>query len=167
MRLMRNFGFQGYDHVVSAGINAKMAEIPAAMGLCCLERMEEAADWNRRNYFLYAEHLRGLPGITLLAYDDSTQGNYQYVVVEVDRDSCPRTRDELVDALHAENVIARKYFWPGCHRMEPYRSTRPEARWNLSNTEDVAERVIVLPTGAAVGDEEVARVCAILREALL
>lgn len=167
MRLMRNFGFQGYDRVVSCGINAKMAEIPAAMGLCCLEVIDEAADRNRRNYLLYAEHLRGLSGISLLAYDDATQGNYQYVVIEVDRDLCPCTRDDLVDALHKQNVIARKYFWPGCHRMEPYLSARPEARRDLPNTEDVAERVIVLPTGAAVGQEEIAGICAVLRKALL
>lgn len=167
MRLMRNFGLQGNDHVVSCGINAKMAEIPAAMGLCSLATMDEAAHRNRRNHLFYAEHLRGLPGITLLAYDDATQGNYQYVVIEVDRDVCPCTRDNLVDALHKQNVIARRYFWPGCHRMEPYLSARPEGRSDLPITEGVAERVIVLPTGAAVGEEEIAGICAVLREALL
>lgn len=167
MRLMRNFGFQGYDLVVSCGVNAKMAEIPAAMGLCSLATMQEAADRNRRNYLLYAEHIRGLPGITLLAYDDAIQGNYQYVVIEVDCDLCPSTRDNLVDALHAQNVIARKYFWPGCHRMEPYLSARPQGWRDLPITEDVAERVIVLPTGAAVGEGEIAGICAVLRKALL
>lgn len=166
MRLMRNFGFQGYDRVVSCGINAKMAEIPAAMGLCSLAKMQAAADRNRRNYLLYAEHLRGLPGIALLAYNDTTQGNYQYVVVEVDRNSCPYTRDELVDVLHAQHIIARKYFWPGCHRMEPYLSAHPSAVHSLNCTEDVAEKVLILPTGEQVDQNAIVRICSILREAM-
>jgi len=166
MRLMRNFGFQGHDQVVSAGINAKMAEIPAAMGLSCLERMDEAADWNRRNYLFYAAHFRGLSGISLLTHDDSTQGNYQYVVIEVDPDVCPRNRDEIVEVLHAENVIARKYFWPGCHRMEPYRATQPDAWKRLPETERVSARVIVLPTGQTIDEAAVRRVCGVIKDAL-
>ena len=163
---MRNFGFKGYDNVVSAGINAKMPEISAAMGLCCLEAMEDFVAVNRRNYLLYAWHLRGLPGVNLLAYDDTRQGNYQYVVIEVDPDVCPRNRNEIVNALHAGNVIARKYFWPGCHRMEPYCSARPDDDERLPQTARVAEKVIVLPTGQRIGEDEIVRVCRILHKAL-
>lgn len=167
MRLMRNFGFQGYDHVVTNGINAKMPEISAAMGLCCLERMDEAAAWNRRNYQLYAAHLRNLPGIDLFAYDEAEQGNYQYLVVEVDPERCPKKRDELVDALHSRGIMARRYFWPGCHRMEPYRTLQPDAWQRLPQTERVAARVIVLPAGQCVGEGEIAGICGVLRNALL
>ena len=48
--------------------------------------------------------------------------NYQYIVLEVDELETGLTRDELVQVLIAENVLARRYFYPGCHRMEPYRS---------------------------------------------
>ena len=48
-------------------------------------------------------------------------------------------RDQLVAVLRAENVLARKYFWPGCHRMEPYASLFPHASLVLRATDAVAE----------------------------
>jgi dTDP-4-amino-4,6-dideoxygalactose transaminase len=85
----------------------------------------------------------------LLTYDEAEHNNYQYVVIEVD-ESLPVSRDTLVAALNAENVLARKYFWPGCHNMKPYRELFPHAGLVLPNTQRVAARVIVLPTGTAL-----------------
>ena len=162
MRLMRNFGFVDYDKVVYLGINGKMNEVCAAMGLTNLEAMDEIVDVNRCNYLTYCEELRSLPGVSVIRYGLEEKNNYQYVVIEVDPDECPRNRDEIVEALHAENVIARKYFWPGCHRMEPYCSLQPNASRLLPETERVAARVIVLPTGQTVHEEMVRRVCGII-----
>ena len=72
---------------------------------------------NRRNYEAYRAGLAGIPGVALMPYDSAERGNYQYVVVEVDEATAGLTRDDLIKVLHAENVLARKYFWPGCHRM--------------------------------------------------
>jgi len=166
MRLMRNFGFQGFDNVVYLGANGKMSEVCAAMGLTNLEAMDEIVAINRRNYEAYREGLESVPGVSVIRYEPTERNNYQYVVIEVDPDVCPRTRDEIVDALHAENVIARKYFWPGCHRMEPYRSTQPEAWRNLPETERISAQVIVMPTGQAVDEETVKRICSIVRKCL-
>jgi dTDP-4-amino-4,6-dideoxygalactose transaminase len=165
MRLMRNFGFKGFDNVVYLGVNGKMSEVCAAMGLTNLEAMEDIVDVNRRNYLIYCEELRSVDGISVIEYDPAERNNYQYVVIEVDPDVCPRPRDEVVESLHGENVIARKYFWPGCHRMEPYRTTHPDAWKHLPETERIAARVIVLPTGQTVDEPTVRRVCEIVRRA--
>jgi dTDP-4-amino-4,6-dideoxygalactose transaminase len=165
MRLMRNFGFKGVDNAAYLGVNGKMSEVCGAMGLTSLEAMSNIVDINRRNYLTYCEELRSVAGVSVIAYDPEEKNNYQYVVIEVDPDVCPRSRDEIVEALHAENVIARKYFWPGCHRMEPYRTTQPDAWKRLPETERVAARVIVLPTGQMVNEETVRRVCGIIRKA--
>jgi len=162
MRMMTNFGFTGYDRVEYLGINGKMNEISAAMGLTNLEAMEEIISINKRNYLAYGAGLQGLPGISLVRYDPSELNNYQYVVAEVDPGSCPTDRDEIVSALHAENVIARKYFWPGCHRMEPYATLQPNAGNLLPETERIAGRVIVLPTGQAVDEPAVRQICGII-----
>ena len=166
MRLMRNFGFKGFDNVVYLGVNGKMSEVCGAMGLTSLEAMGEIVEVNRRNYLTYCEELQAVPGVSVISYDPAERNNYQYVVIEVDPDVCPRSRDEIIEALHAENVIARKYFWPGCHRMEPYRTTQPETWKRLPETERVAARVIVLPTGQTVDEETVRRVCGIIRKAV-
>jgi dTDP-4-amino-4,6-dideoxygalactose transaminase len=166
MRLMRNFGFAGYDRVIYPGTNGKMTEICAAMGLTSLEAMEEIVKANRRNYEAYRVGLKGLPGVLLKEYGSSERRNYQYIVVEVNETKAKVSRDELVAVLQAENVLARKYFWPGCHRMEPYRSHYPQAGLLLAETERVAARVIVLPTGTAVSPDDIALVCSIIRRAL-
>ena len=165
MRLMRNFGFKGFDNVVYLGVNGKMNEVSAAMGLTNLDAMDDIVDVNRRNYLAYREGLASVPGVSVLKYNDQEKNNYQYVVVEVDPDVCPRNRDDIVADLHAENVIARKYFWPGCHRMEPYRTVQPDAWKHLPETERIAARVIVLPTGQTVDEPTVRRVCEIIRRA--
>ena len=163
MRMMTNFGFTGFDQVEYLGINGKMNEISAAMGLTNLEAVDEIIAVNRRNYEAYKAGLANLPGISVIEYDPAQQNNYQYVVIEVDAEVCARNRDEIVEALHAEHIIARKYFWPGCHKMEPYRSLQPNAGLLLRETERIAARVIVLPTGQTVDMETVNRVCEIIR----
>jgi len=166
MRMMTNFGFTGYDKVEYLGINGKMNEISAAMGLTNLEAMEEIIAVNRRNYDAYHAGLAELPGISLINYERAEKNNYQYVVIEVDPKLCPVDRDGIVRVLHAENIIARKYFWPGCHKMEPYRSLQPNANLLLAETERIAARVIVLPTGQSVDEKTVEKICGMIRNAV-
>jgi dTDP-4-amino-4,6-dideoxygalactose transaminase len=166
IRLMKNFGFEGYDKVSYIGTNGKMNEISAAMGLNSLESLEEFINVNRRNYRQYREELHGVPGVHLLPHDETERCNYQYVVLEIDAPDTGLSRDELVHILWAENVHARRYFYPGCHRMEPYRSYYPHAGLMLPVTERLAERVLSLPTGTAVGDDQITTICSIIRTAV-
>lgn len=165
VRLMKNFGFADYDDVVYVGTNGKMNEASAAMGLTSLESMSEFVAANRRNHERYARGLEGIPGISLLRYDPREASNYQYVVLEVDEGG-ELDRDTLQQVLHAENVFARRYFYPGCHRMEPYRSYFPQARLHLPQTERLVRRVLSLPTGTAVDEEDVDEICGIVRVAM-
>lgn len=151
MRLMRNFGFSGFDNVIHPGTNGKLPEINAAMGLVNLDSLPVFVQANRATYEAYARAFAGIDGIELLRYDAGDDPNYQYVVIEID-ERFPASRDEVVAALHAENILARKYFWPGCHRMQPYRDLYPIAGLVLDNTARVAGRVVVLPGGGAVPD---------------
>jgi len=162
MRLMRNFGFSGYDRVIYPGTNGKMTEIAAAMGLTNLEDMGDFVAINRRNYHTYRDEIRTIRGLRVLEYDEGEQNNFQYIVLDVSP-GFPVSRDRLVEIMHSENVLARKYFWPGCHNMEPYRSYYPHAGLVLANTTRVAERVVVLPTGTATTVEDIRAITAILR----
>ncbi|HQU46100.1 MAG TPA: aminotransferase class I/II-fold pyridoxal phosphate-dependent enzyme [Pirellulales bacterium] len=166
IRLMRNFGFAGYDKVIYIGTNGKMNEASAAMGLTNLEALDVFVDVNLRNHQAYERGLRGVPGITLRRYAQGERRNYQYVVVEIDEAEAGLSRDELQHVLRAENVLARRYFYPGCHRMEPYRSYFPHAHLLLPETETLVQRVLLLPTGTAVGVDEIGLVCQIIRTAM-
>lgn len=152
MRLMRNFGFSGLDNVIYSGTNGKMTEICAAMGLVNLDNLDAVVKRNQENYRAYQQGIDGLPGLSLSTFDESERNNYQYVVMEVGED-CPVSRDDMVEALHAENILARKYFWPGCHNMLHYRKLYPHARLLLPATEQMSDKVVVLPTGTSLSAE--------------
>jgi dTDP-4-amino-4,6-dideoxygalactose transaminase len=162
MRLMRNFGFSGLDQVSYPGTNGKMIEIAAAMGLVNLDAIDDVIAANRANYRAYREALAGIPGVRVLEYDERERNNFQYIIMEVTPD-CPVPRDTVIDALRAENILARRYFWPGCHKMEPYRSLFPHAGLLLPATEAVAASVIVLPTGQTMDAHKIDVVAQVIR----
>lgn len=166
LRLMKNFGFAGFDNVIYLGTNGKMSEISATMGLTSLESLEEFIEVNRRNYLCYQKELADISGISLLPVNKAEKQNYQYIVLEIDEGQTQVSRDLLVKILHAENVIARRYFYPGCHRMEPYRSYFPHAGLLLPETEKLAQRVLILPTGTAISEEDIKNICEILKLAI-
>jgi dTDP-4-amino-4,6-dideoxygalactose transaminase len=162
-RLMKNFGFHGYDNVEYIGTNGKMTEVAAAMGLTGLESLDEFVEHNRRNYARYGDQLGGVPGIRMLPANHSERCNFQYVVIEVEESVTELSRDQVIQVLHAEHVLARRYFYPGCHRMEPYRSYFPHAGLLLPETERVACKIVVLPTGSAIGENEISGICQVIR----
>lgn len=162
LRLLRNFGFSGNDAVIHLGINGKMVEASAAMGLTSLECLSTFIDVNRSNYAAYRRVLANVPGISLVEYDPAQESNYQYIVVDVNREQFGMDRDSLVNLLHKENVLARRYFHPGCHRMEPYVSaTKP--RRSLVVTEHLTSRLMSMPNGTAVGTVDIEKLGSILR----
>lgn len=163
MRLMRNFGFSGYDNVIYPGTNGKMIEVSAAMGLTNLDSYADVVNINKRNHLAYTVALSCIPGISLLAYDSTEANSHHYVVIEVDP-SCAVTRDQIVTALHAENVLARKYFWPGAHRMKPYSEIFPHANLLLKNTEFIANKVLILPSGVVATVEDITTIGAIIKQ---
>jgi dTDP-4-amino-4,6-dideoxygalactose transaminase len=158
LRKMRNFGFAGYDYVDSCGTNAKMNEISAAMGLVLLDDFEEIVAHNGRVLAAYRRELAGLPGVSFFERDEMEQSNAQYVVVVVD-DDAPLNRDELVEVLHRENILARKYFHPGCHRMQPYASSPDHAGLTLPHSERLSRTVLCLPTGTSITMDDVRTIC--------
>lgn len=167
IRLMKNFGFSGLDNVIYLGTNGKMSEPCAAMGLTSLDSMEKFIAGNRENYENYRAALKGIPGLHLITYDEKEKNNYQYIVLEIDEATFGLPRDLLVELLHAENVRARKYFFPGVHRMEPYRSFYPNAGLLLPDTERLSGMVTCLPTGTSVGAQDIKKICDLIRHVSL
>lgn len=166
LRLMRNFGFAGYDHVVYIGTNGKMNEVSAAMGLSLFDELDSLVAANQHKHDRYAGMLAAIPGLSTVKYPDAEHSNYQYVVLEVDAAEAGLSRNELLEVLWRENIHARRYFYPGCHRMEPYRTLYPDAAASVAHTEALLERVLALPAGSAVDDAAIDRIVAVIRTAL-
>ncbi|MCI5148350.1 MAG: aminotransferase class I/II-fold pyridoxal phosphate-dependent enzyme [Candidatus Electrothrix sp. MAN1_4] len=163
IRLMKNFGFDGLDNVVYLGTNGKMSEPSAAMGLTSLDALDDIVGANKRNYRTYKKGLQDVSGVDMLDYDEKEDNNYQYIVLEIDEPQFGLSRDTLVVFLHAENVRARRYFYPGCHRMEPYRSFFPNAGLLLPKTKILTEKVICLPTGKSIKASDIETICELIK----
>ncbi len=163
IRLMKNFGFADMDKVEYIGTNGKMNEVSAAMGLTSLESIDKIVSANYRNYNQYIKELEEINGVRLLDYNEKERCNYQYIVIEIDEETIGISRDELFKVLRAEGILARRYFYPCCHNMEPYRSYFPHAKLLLPQTERLMHKVIALPTGTSVGLQDISRVCDIIR----
>ncbi len=163
LRRTINFGFAGVDKVLSIGTNAKMSEISAAMGLTSFQSFDAVLKHNYSNYLLYKNSLNKFNGYSVAEYKESEKNNYHYIIVEIDSDKAGYSRDELVDFLRQQGVLARKYFYPGCHEMEPYRSS-DFPKGDLGNTNLLTQRVLSLPNGTAVSAEDVRKVIKLISE---
>ncbi|MFK7818069.1 MAG: DegT/DnrJ/EryC1/StrS family aminotransferase [Planctomycetaceae bacterium] len=165
LRCLRNFGFVGTDQVGMVGTNAKMSEMAAAFGITSLEEIDSVVAANRKTYSAYARALSGVHGIELRGFSPHEAHNYQYIVAHVDEQRTGLSRDRLLETLHAENILARRYFHPGCHRSAPYGSSKsPCAR--LPVTDRVAANVLCLPAGRSVSGEFVEAIARVIRLAL-
>lgn len=161
--LMQNFGFKGYDNVIYIGTNGKMDEMSAAMGLTSLESLDEFININHQNYKYYKTNLSGVPGIQLSNFNENEKSNYQYIVLEIDEIKTIVSRDQFINILWAENIIARRYFYPGCHRMEPYKRYFPHSYLLLPETEKLAKKILLLPTGTEINYQKIQKICDIIR----
>jgi len=161
LRYMRNFGFSGYDRADSIGTNGKMCEISAAMGNVSIEEMDKVIALNRSRYEQYRKHLTGLPGVSQLLYSEKEKNNYHYLVLDLDPERLLLTRDEVLSILLSENILVRRYFWPGCHRMLAYEKENRNV--SLPVTDRIASGILVFPNGASVSVEEVDKICALLK----
>ena len=143
---MRNFGFTNYDKTEHIGTNAKMSEFAAAYGLVHLDELDSIIEQNKKIHQAYLDEFSEFQELTFLDYPFPGKSNYQYVVARVASD----IRDSLVDYFHAHSILLRRYFHPGCHRMEPYASHEQYQELHLSNTDKISSEIVVFPTGTQV-----------------
>jgi dTDP-4-amino-4,6-dideoxygalactose transaminase len=145
--------------------NGRMSEAQAAIALMSLEDFPENQRNNEALYRLYENHLETIPGLQLVRPSGVSFSNYQYLVCTVNEREFGLPRDLLIDVLKAENVIARRYFYPGVHRSIPYAQEFPEYLDRLPNTDDLCSSCIQFPIGALVNAQGVERICSILARA--
>lgn len=156
---LKNFGITGPESVEYIGGNAKMNEFQAAMGLCNLRHIDAEIDKRKTVVDRYKENLKDVKGIQMVKCQDGVHSNYAYFPVLFD--GYKRNRDEVYEALKAENIIARKYFYPLANNFECYKD-----KYNSQETpvaQFVSERVLTLPLYADLELEEVDRICHLIK----
>ena len=160
LNCLKNYGIVDQDHVVWVGGNAKMNEFQAAMGLCNLRHVDEEIGKRRKVVERYMEHLGGLPGLKLPHCQKGLTPNYAYFPVVFD--GFGADRNQIYDALAANDIYPRKYFYPLTNAFQCY-----EGRFSPEDTpvaSYMAERVLTLPLYAGLSVRDVDRICRILKE---
>ena len=157
---LKNFGIHNAEEVCGVGANAKMNEFCAAMGLCNLRHIDDEISKRRLIYERYISNLEGISGLKLNHINDSTDSNYAYFPIVIDETKFAITRNELVERLEKNNIIARKYFYPlvtdfDCYKKRYDSSSTPIAKY-------ISDRVVTLPLYAELKYEVVDEICDII-----
>ena len=161
---LKNFGFANETTVVAPGINSKMDEIRASVGLINLRHVDDAIAARRHVAQLYREGLKGVEGITYFEDMPGVRHNYSYFPIFVDAEKYGMTRDSLYQKLKDHNILGRRYFYPLISTFSTYRgldSARPE---NLPVAHRIAEQVICLPMHHLLTEGDVERVLEVIRD---
>lgn len=157
--LLKNFGIKNEFEVMMPGINGKMNELQAAMGLAVLGCIEQERTSRRRVAEIYRSRLRNFPGLSFNPVFEHVRNSYQYFIVRVDANTCGKTRDQICDGLRKFNIHARKYFYPLCSEYSCYHQLPSAHPDNLPVAHRVASEVLSLPFFGALSDDDAHRIC--------
>ena len=157
---LKNFGINGPETVSWVGGNAKMNEFAAAMGVCNLRHLDEEIAKRAKVAERYCSRLNNIAGIRLNTTQDGVKPNYAYFPVVFD--GYKYTRDEVYEKLKAENIVARKYFYPLINSFDCYKDYDFYGSEKTPVAKYISDRVLTLPMYADLSMEDVDRICEII-----
>ena len=160
MNDLKNFGIHGPESVTYIGGNAKMSEFQAAMGICNLRHIAEEIAKRKVVAERYNERLSGIEGLKLNPVQPNVESNYAYYPVIFD--GYRKTRDEVYAELKANDIVARKYFYPITNSFECYKDYPTAGAEKTPIAKYLSERVLTLPLYTDLALEDVDRICEII-----
>jgi dTDP-4-amino-4,6-dideoxygalactose transaminase len=161
--LLKNFGLKNGEEVLIPGINGKMNELQAALGLVVLKYVDEERQKRKLLIELYKKNLADHEEITFLHESSNVKGNYQYCVIRINEKLFGKSRDYVNDKLKEYNVFTRKYFYPLCSDYSCYRQLPSSSSANLTNAKKVSGEVLALPLYGGLNPEDVEKICDLLK----
>lgn len=158
MEFLNNFGIKDEETIIMPGINGKMNELQAALGLLVLEEVEENILQRKKLTETYCERLGSFEGITFPIFKSNVTRNYQYMIIRVDSNSSIN-RNDLHTKLKEYNIFTRKYFYPLCSDFKWFKSSRHS---NVPIAKKVSNETLCLPLYGSLTEDEVNQICDIL-----
>ena len=159
---LKNFGHAGEVNVVASGINGKMSEFNAALGLLQLKHIDKAIARRGELDTAYRQQLADVPGIHCLATSFEVKPNYSYFPIIVGNEF-PMDRDALYHHMKANGIHPRRYFYPLISEFPMYRGLASARADNLPVAMDAARRVLCLPIYPDLSDDELSQICQLIR----
>jgi dTDP-4-amino-4,6-dideoxygalactose transaminase len=157
IRIGREYGNNGHYDSLYAGLNARMPEFNAILGLRSLERLEEAATVRNNVAGIYHEVLGRMPGLEFQSIKPEDRCSYKDFSFTVDENSFGLSRDMLFTALEHENIDVRKYYDPPAHRHIAYRELA--GKTHLPNTEWLSNHILSIPIWSNMDEKTVLDIC--------
>jgi dTDP-4-amino-4,6-dideoxygalactose transaminase len=142
---LKNFGFAGETTIMAPGINSKMNEMQAALGLLQLKHYHENIEKRKRIADTYRKELSDIKGISVLPKPENTESNFAYFPIFVNEKEYGSSRDQLYEKLKQHNIYGRRYFYPLISEFSMYKGLDSAKPDNLSGAENIANKVICLP----------------------
>lgn len=159
---LKNFGFADETVVVATGINGKMNEFQAALGMLQLQHIQACIDKRKEIDATYRQELKTIAGIKVPALITNTAHNYSYFPVLVN-ESYPLSRDALYQKLRDAGIYARRYFYPLISEFPMYRSLLSAAPQNLAIATKIARQILCLPIYPDLPKAEQAKIIDIIK----
>jgi dTDP-4-amino-4,6-dideoxygalactose transaminase len=159
LRIGRDYGNPGDYDTQFVGLNARMSELHAAIGIESLAGLDERLAQRRHIVDRYRSGLAELPGVAVQRVDAGDESTFKDFTIAIDEAAFGISRDAAVKALRADGIDTRCYFTPPVHRQHAYRDVPP---YDLPVTDSVSSRVVSLPIFASLGDDDVDAVTRVL-----
>jgi dTDP-4-amino-4,6-dideoxygalactose transaminase len=166
IELLKNFGIKNEFEVVMPGINGKMNEVQAALGLLTLELVARERLARAGIAAVYRDRLSGIEGLTTFDLPSNVESSQQYFIIRINPSISVVSRDVLYERLKEFNIFSRKYFYPLCSEYSCYRSLSSSTPANLPVAHRVAQEVLSLPFFGALGADGAHRICDAIRYVL-
>jgi len=165
--MLKNFAIRNEEEVFGIGINGKLNEVQAAIGLSVLSVMDKERTRRVRIYDIYKEVLTGVAGLEMVKIPDAvTRRSLQYMPVLVRKSEARLSRNELHTALKEYNIITRKYFHPLCTQYDCYKDLPSAAPDQIPNATRIGSECLALPYYGSLKDEEAYNIAEVIRHLL-
>jgi len=161
---LKNFGYKNEVTVVREGINGKMNEAQAAMGMAQLKYIDQGIQKRKEIANYYNNKIRGISGVTILNIPNNVESNYGYYPIFINEKEYGKNRDELYAVFRQNGIFVRRYFYPLVSEFPVYNNLSSASRANLSTAIEVSNQVLCLPIYADLENEKVKRVIEIVEK---
>jgi len=159
---LKNFGFADEITVVAPGINAKMSEFQAALGLLQLDNIDDEIKRRREIVNFYREKLTGVKGIKFYNDFKNVKHNYGYFPVLIDQNEYGSSRDKVYSKLKQNDIFARRYFYPLISQFPTYRGLPSASAGNLPVAEKITKQILCLPVYVNLNKNDIIRIVSLL-----
>ena len=158
---LKNFGYENETSVIAAGINGKMSEFNAALGLLQLKYVDGAIAQRQAIAVDYQSRLEGVTGVEIVGPFGQEKANYSYFPILIN-DEFRLSRDGLYESLKSIGINTRRYFYPLISEFPMYQHLPSSDGTNLSVAHVASQQILCLPIYPGLETTLIDKICSLI-----